>query len=70
MKKNDLLDEIRSMYNLQTGSHKKEIEHDIFEAIDWVGHNMPDELSKEDIDSIADRYKFNGEILNAIDDLE
>jgi hypothetical protein len=68
--KRELLNEIKGMYELQVNPHRKEIKNEIFESIDWIRDNMPDTITLKEIDIISDRYKYSGEIMDAIDALE
>jgi len=68
--KKELLQAIKEMFDLQVDPHRKEIKDEIFDSIYWIKDNMPDTLSDKDLDIIAKRYGYNGEILNAINNLE
>ena len=68
--KRELLNEIKGMYELQVNPHRKEIKNEIFESIDWIRDNMPDTITLKERDIISDRYKYSGEIMDAIDALE
>lgn len=70
VKKTDLIREIKEMYEIQDNPHKRKIEFSIFDAIDWINDNMPNELTEKDLDVIGARYEYDGEILNAIDNVE
>lgn len=67
--KKDLIKGIRDMYEMQVNPHKKEIKDEIFDSIDWINSNMPDLLTDKELDIISSRYKYSGEILDAIDTL-